>query len=125
MIPKHCGALALILLPAALSAQAAGDPVAGAKQFGQCRVCHSSVANGPDGVGPNMVGAYGSKAATRRPKFKYSAALKASKLVWDDATLDRWITDPYAVVKGTTMHFVGIPRKPARANIIAYIKTLK
>lgn len=118
-----------LLLPAALlSAPAlaqAGDPVAGAKQFGQCRACHAVVATAPDGIGPNVVGVYGKKAATHRKRFAYSPALRASKLIWNDATLDKWIADPAALVKGTKMHFVGIPRKPARANIIAYMKTLK
>lgn len=116
---------AAMAIPAAANAQAAGDPVAGQKQFGQCRVCHANTKTGTDGVGPNMWGVYGTKAGTHRPKFKYSPALKASKLVWNDATLDKWITDPAATVKGTNMHFIGIPRKPVRANIIAYIKTLK
>lgn len=118
-------AVILLGLPAVAAAQSAGDPVAGAKQFGQCRVCHTTVAGGPDGVGPNLVGVYGSKAASRRPKFAYSAALKASKLTWDDATLDKWITDPGALVKGTKMAFIGLPRKQARDNVIAYLKTLK
>jgi cytochrome c len=115
----------LVAAPAAAQTPVAGDPVAGQKQFGQCRVCHAVAANQPDGLGPNLVGSFGAKAATRRPKFKYSPALKASGIVWDEATLDAWITDPYKLVKGTSMHFVGIPRKAARANIIAYMKTLK
>ncbi|MDH7973237.1 hypothetical protein QH494_13695 [Sphingomonas sp. AR_OL41] len=115
--------LATIALPAL--AQTAPDPVMGQKQFGQCRVCHTAEANGADGVGPNLFGVYGSKAATRRAKFSYSPALKGAKLVWDDATLDRWLTDPAAVVKGTKMTFVGMPRKPVRQNIIAYLKGLK
>jgi cytochrome c len=118
----------IVLAAALISGPAfaqAGDPVAGAKQFGQCRACHAVTATAPDGIGPNLVGVYGKKAATHRKKFKYSPALAASKLTWDDATLDKWITDPAALVKGTKMHFVGIPRKPARANIIAYMKTLK
>ena len=115
---------ALLLIPAAASAQA-GDPVAGAKQFAQCRTCHATVATAPDGLGPNLVGVYGKKAATHRKKFAYSPALKASKITWDDATLDRWITDPTATVKGTKMVFIGIARKPVRQNIIAYLKTLK
>lgn len=120
-------ALAATLPVVALSApaQAAGDPVAGKKQFGQCRVCHSVEANGRDGVGPNVFGVAGRKAATGRPKFKYSPALRASKLVWTDANLDRWLADPAAMVKGTSMHFVGLPRKPVRDNVIAYLKTLK
>lgn len=115
--------LPLMSLPA--QAQTAPDAVMGQKQFGQCSVCHSVAKTQPDGLGPNLFGVFGSKVATRRPKFDYSAPLRASKLTWDDATLDKWITDPSALVKGTKMHFMGQPRKPARANIIAYLKTLK
>jgi cytochrome c len=115
----------LAMLGCASAAQAQADAVAGQKQFGQCRACHAVSAAARDGLGPNLVGVVGAKAATRRPKFKYSPALKAAKLTWDDATLDRWLTDPAAVVPGTTMHFVGLPRKPVRANVIAYLKTLK
>lgn len=106
-------------------AAAAGDPVQGQKQFGQCAVCHDATKGGPDKIGPNLYGVFGSKAATRRVKYAYSPALKASKLTWDEATLDRWLTDPGTTVKGTKMEFVGLARKPVRQNVIAYLKTLK
>ena len=115
----------LAMLPAPLLAQAAPDPVQGKAQFGQCGVCHNVVKGGPDGVGPNLWGVVGSKAATRRAKFAYSPPLRASKLTWDAAMLDRWITAPGDVVKGTKMEFIGIPRRQTRANIIAYLTTLK
>lgn len=117
--------LAAVLLAAPTLAQTAADPVQGEKQFGQCKVCHSATATAPDMVGPNLWGVFGSKAATRRAKFAYSPALKASGLTWDDATLDQWLTDPGVLVKGTKMEFVGLPRKAVRQNIIAYVKTLK
>lgn len=123
LLASACATLALPV--SALAQTVEGDPVMGAKQFGQCRVCHNVEATKPDGVGPNLFGVYNSKAAARRLKYVYSPALKASKLVWNDATLDRWITDPGTTVKGTKMEFIGIPRKPVRANIIAYLKTLK
>lgn len=116
-------ALATAALPAA--AQTAGDPVMGKQQFGQCRACHTDTKAGADMVGPNLFGVYASKAATRRAKFAYSAPLKASGLTWDDATLDRWLADPAGTVKGTKMEFIGLPRKPVRQNVIAYLKTLK
>ena len=116
---------ASVMLALPTAAQVAGDPVMGAKQFGPCRVCHNVDAAKPDSLGPNLSGVYGSKAASRRAKFKYSPALKASGLVWNDANLDRWITDPGAMVKGTRMEYIGMPRKPVRANIVAYLKTLK
>lgn len=120
VVASACAALALPAL-----AQTAPDPVMGAKQFGQCRACHLAEAGKPDTIGPNLFGVYGSKAATRRVRYAYSPALRASKLNWDDSTLDRWIAEPGATVKGTKMEFIGIPRKPVRANIIAYLKTLK
>lgn len=117
------GLAAALILPA--SANAAGDPVAGKKTFGQCAACHSVQPNGPDGVGPNLAGVFGSKAGIRRKKFAYSPQLKGSKLTWDEPTLDLWIKSPTTLVKGTHMEFIGIPRKPARDNLIAYLKTLK
>jgi cytochrome c len=116
-------ALAASLAPAA--AAPAGDPVAGAKTFAQCRVCHTTDAAGKDGIGPNLFKVFGSKAATRRAKYSYSPALKKSGLTWDDATLDRWLTDPAKTVPGTKMAFIGFARKPMRDNVIAYLKTLK
>ena len=118
-------ASAVAMVPAHAETSVAGDPVAGARTFGQCKACHSAEATGKDAVGPNLFKAYGSKAATRRTKFAYSPALKASKLVWNDATLDQWLTDPAKKVPGTKMAFIGFPRKAMRDNVIAYLKTLK
>lgn len=115
----------LLAVPATAMAQAAPNPVLGKLQFGQCTVCHNVVKGGPDGVGPNLYGVVGSKAATRRTKYAYSPQLKASGITWDAASLDRWIASPGDMVKGTKMEFIGVGRKPTRANIIAYLTTLK
>jgi cytochrome c len=45
-------------------------------------------------------------------------------LTWDEATLDRWLTNPSALVPGTKMFFK-IDDPQARADIIAYLKELK
>jgi len=117
------------LMPIPVQAQtppaSVGDPIAGGRTFGQCRVCHTTVVNGADGVGPNLFGIYNSRAGTRQKHFAYSSPLKNSKLVWNDATLDRWLTNPATTVPGTKMTFIGLPRKPMRDNVIAYLKTLK
>ena len=118
-------AMSVALVPAAAAPPAAGDPVAGAKTFGQCKVCHSTDAGGADMIGPNLSKVFASKAATRRAKYAYSPALKKSGLVWNEATLDKWLTDPGKTVPGTKMAFVGFPRKAMRDNVIAYLKTLK
>lgn len=113
------------LVPAVAAPPAVGDPVAGAKAFGQCKVCHTAEPGGADLVGPNLSKVFGSKAATRRAKYAYSPALKKSGIVWNEATLDKWLTDPGKTVPGTKMAFVGFPRKAMRDNVIAYLKTLK
>jgi cytochrome c len=53
--------------------------------------------------------------------YKYSDALKAANLTWDPATLDKWITDPKALVPGTKMTFVGLKDETARRDVIAYL----
>ena len=118
-------AISVALAPAVAAPPVAGGPVAGARAFGQCKVCHTTEPGGADLIGPNLAKVFGAKAATRRAKYVYSPALKKSKLVWDEATLDKWLTDPAKTVPGTKMAFVGFPRKAMRDNVIAYLKTLK
>lgn len=54
---------------------------------------------------------------------RYSAAMKASGLVWDEATLERFLAAPRDVVPKTTMT-VSVPKREDRHNIIAYLKSL-
>ena len=53
--------------------------------------------------------------------YAYSPALKQSGLTWDEAMLDRWLTNPSALVPGTKMFFK-IDDAQSRADIIAYLK---
>jgi cytochrome c len=55
--------------------------------------------------------------------FEYSPAMKRSGLVWNEATLDRFLADPLKAVPGTTMTYAGIPDPRERADLIAYLKT--
>jgi cytochrome c len=111
------------LLAGSAQAQAAGDATAGKKAFAQCAVCHSVVA-GQNRVGPSLAGVAGRKIAAY-PKFNYSAALKAKTGNWTDANLNTWITKPMAWAPGTRMAFAGIADAKRRADVIAYLKTLK
>lgn len=101
--------------------QAAPPPPPGS--FARCAVCHNAAKGAPAKIGPNLWGVYGSKAA--RSQYNYSAALKAAKLQWNDATLDTWLTAPMTMVPGTMMSFPGIKDQAKRAEIIAYLKTLR
>ena len=103
---------------AALSAMAgAGIPLAaqqlsappsaapsGAKLFGQqCGACHSQV-RGETRVGPSLY-AVGGRLAGTLPGFQYSAALRGSRIRWNAASLDRWLTDTGAAVPGNAMPY--------------------
>jgi len=100
------------------AAQAA-DLVAGKRAYIQCVACHSLV-EGQAKVGPDLFKIFGAKAATRG-KFAYSAALKDSKIVWTEATMDAWLKRPTALVPGTKMVFVGVPNDQRRADLVAYL----
>jgi cytochrome c len=101
-----------------------GDPVRGRLVFLQCQACHEVTPDGPTLVGPNLAGVYGRKAGSL-PGYDYSAPLKSSGLVWNGGNLDKWLTNPAALVPGTKMAFSGISSQDLRADVIAYLRTLK
>lgn len=108
----------------AQTAVPAGNAATGKLVFLQCQACHAVAPGGPTLVGPDLQGVYGRKAAAL-PSYDYSAALKASGLVWNTANLNRWLTDPSLLVPGTKMAFTGIASPALRADVIAYLATLK
>jgi len=114
--------MALCLSAPALAQSAPGNPVRGKLVFLQCQACHEVTPGSPTLVGPNLAGVYGRKAGSL-PGYDYSPPLKASGLVWNDANLDKWLTNPAALVPGTKMAFAGITSPDLRADVIAYLKT--
>ncbi len=119
--------LALSFMLAGMSAgqaRAGGDPANGAKIFKlKCVICHSTQV-GQNKVGPSLAGVFGRKDATA-PNYSYSEAMKNSGLTWDAATLDSYLAGPRAKVPGTKMTFAGLSKESDRADIIAYLSTLK
>jgi glucose/arabinose dehydrogenase/cytochrome c2 len=112
--------LALVIAPAH-----AADPVTGKSVFrAQCALCHSAE-HGDHGAaqGPDLHGLYGRHVAGD-PAYEYTAALRASDLTWDAATLGRFLASPAAAVKGTAMG-VAVPLTADRDNLIAYFQALK
>lgn len=115
---------ALTASPAMAAPAPAGNPVAGKSAYMQCQACHTVDAKAPPRMGPTLQGVYNAKIAAR-PGFKYSTALKGVNGKWDDATLDQWLTKPNKLAPGTSMVLAGISDPKRRADIIAYLKTLK
>jgi cytochrome c len=104
---------------AAASVAAAAEPPA---SFAQCRICHTTEA-GKHLIGPSLAGVYGRPAASA-PGYPYSAALKQAGFTWDDATLGRFLEAPMKVLPGTRMTYAGLKDPAARAEVVAYLKTL-
>ncbi len=107
----------------AVQQAAAADVEAGKKAFSKCAACHA-IEPGKNKVGPSLFGVVGRKAGTVEG-FSYSPAMKDSGLTWDAATLNTYLEKPNALVKGTKMGFPGIKDADERANVIAYLATLK
>ncbi|WP_156255463.1 c-type cytochrome [Sandarakinorhabdus oryzae] len=91
--------------------------VDGAALYAQrCSRCHALDRNG---IGPSHAGLVGRKAGTM-PGYAYSPALAAADFAWTPAQLDRWLTNPQALVPGAKMYF-RVPDPADRAAIIAYL----
>lgn len=92
--------------------------------FAQCAACHAVAKGAPHGLGPNLWGVAGTKAGDIKD-YEFSAALKASGLVWDAATMDKWLENPRALVPGTKMSFVGISDPAARKELVDWLMKQK
>jgi cytochrome c len=116
---------AAIAAPAMCAAGSKPDVENGKATFHiMCSVCHSVQETGGPNEGPNLIGVVGRKAASQPEFTKYSAALKASNLTWSTKTLDNFLINPGEKVPGTFMPML-IPDNKTRADVVAYLATLK
>ena len=114
------GIITIILI---FSIANAADPVNGKKVFKKCAVCHS-VQAGKNKIGPHLNNLLGRKAGSVKG-YKYSKAMKNSGIVWDEESLDKFLTKPRKFIKRTKMSFRGIKKKPLRDDLISFFKNLR
>lgn len=97
---------------------ATGDAARGAQIYqASCGSCHSINANR---VGPAHRGVVGRRAGTMAG-YNYSAALRASRIIWDARTIDRFLQDPQKMIPGTKMGF-RLTDPARRTDVIAYLR---
>ena len=116
---KVLSCAALLFAGATASAQ---DAAAGRTSFAQCSACHS--VEGNNGVGPSLQGVFG-RGAGSVSGFRYSQAMKAVAKTWDAASLNDFIAHPQQAIPGNAMPFAGVADAKVRADIVAYLITLK
>ncbi|MDH5188149.1 MAG: c-type cytochrome [Rhodospirillaceae bacterium] len=91
----------------------------------KCKSCHTYKDASKHGMGPSLFGVMGRKAGTVSGYKRFSDGMKASGVVWDDASMDGLMANSTKFVEGGNMKGIKIKDAGDREKIIAYIKTLK
>ena len=124
VISAQTAVIAVFLILAAAPATA-GDASKGKAVFSsQCALCHSGAKGGPTILGPSLYGIIGRKSASV-PGYAYSTGMKAVGWIWTDEKLETYLPAPRTLVPGTKMSYGGLKDATKRADLIAYLDTLK
>ncbi|MEM6626373.1 MAG: c-type cytochrome [Pseudomonadota bacterium] len=112
---------AAVALAAGAHAQdaAAGDPAKGERVFKQCVACHTFDPNARR-QGPHLLNLWGRSAGSAEG-VRYSPAMAASGIIWDDETLGPYLLDPRGTVPGTSM-MIGLRNEGDLADLLAYMR---
>jgi cytochrome c len=116
-------AILLTMVAAARAVTPSGDAKQGAQLYRACAACHSL---SPDRnmTGPSLASIWGRKAGSLQSFERYSPALQASNVVWDEKTLDAWLKSPAGFIPSNYMTFAGVPNVKQRADVIAFLKQM-
>lgn len=124
---KHLGQMAFSVTMFALTIDIAPpahaqDIANGKSVFRACAACHAT--DQTNRVGPGLQGIVGRTAGTF-PAFRYSRAMRKSGIIWDENSLDAYLAAPQKAIPGNRMPFAGLKNANDRADLIAYLSTLK
>jgi cytochrome c len=92
----------------------------GAELWGKCRACHTLDAKGRNIVGPRLHGVFGRRAGSVAD-YRYSEAMKASRVIWTEQTLDAYLAATQDFMPGNKM-YGGLAIAQDRADLIAWLK---
>ena len=114
----------LFLLACAPLAAGAADLANGQRLFAsRCGSCHSVGPSARAGFGPQLNAVFGRRAGGT-PDFRYSPAMLASNIVWNDKTLTAFIDSPSGLIPGTRMRFWGMSNAKQVGDLLAYLRSL-
>ena len=104
---------------------AKADPKKGEQLAKVCIQCHTFNKGGANKIGPNLWGVTEENMAAV-PNYQFSTAMETHKNEkWNPDKLNQWLWKPQSLIKGTKMTFAGMPKAEDRADVIAYLDTLK
>ncbi len=95
----------------------------GKKIFGKCKACHK-LENGINGTGPHLYSIVGREIASIE-NFTYSSALAKMTGIWSEDELSAFLLKPSKYAPGTKMSYSGLSPVKDRANLIAFLKTIR
>jgi cytochrome c len=105
---------------------AKADATRGQKVAQVCLQCHTFNKGEPNKIGPNLFGVVAGENIASVAGYTFSPALlKFKDKKWDPDELNVWLFQPQQFAPGTKMTFVGLPKEQDRADVIAYLETLK
>ena len=104
----------LVFALLAAPAMAAGDAANGQRDFSRCAACRAVQAD-HNGIGPSLAAVVGRQSGTEAG-YHYSPAMAGAHITWDDASLDRFLTNPHSAVHGTKM-FVAVPDAQQKTSL--------
>ena len=102
---------------------ALADVDKGKKVFGKCKACHK-LEKDVNGTGPYLYGIVG-RAIASVENYSYSSALSEMTGVWSEDELSAFLLKPSKYAPGTKMSYSGLTPVKDRANLIAFLKTIK